>query len=57
MAIKTPIHTKTKNILNYSLFKNEIKTEAYGTLNVSKHKRSVFCQLRIDILTLEIELG
>ena len=56
MAIETPIQTKTKNIIYYSLFKNEIKTEAYAILNVSKYKRSVFFQLQIGVLPPKIEL-
>ena len=41
----------------YSLYKNEILTEPYVSCRVSKYKRSLFCQLRIGILPLEIETG
>jgi hypothetical protein len=41
----------------YSIIKNIFETEPYVSLNLPKYKRSVFAQIRMGILPLEIEVG
>jgi hypothetical protein len=41
----------------YSIIKNIFETEPYVSLNLPKYKKSVFAQIRMDILPLEIEVG
>jgi hypothetical protein len=48
--------SKTK-LRTYCLIKNQLETENYLLLNVPKYKRSIFTQLRIGTLPLEIEVG
>ena len=41
----------------YNMFKSGLVQEPYITMNVPKHKRSLFAQLRAGILPLHIETG
>ena len=41
----------------YSKIKDDYKCEKYLKLNMTKHKRSLLCNLRLGTLGLEIELG
>ena len=53
---KEKVHEYPK-LRTYCKFKHDMKLEKYVTFNISRYEHSLFCQLRIGILPLELETG